>query len=613
MDESTGQLLSTRINNLSGEAAGHNNETAHNEITFDNPIDVDAKNVKLLISEANNAFAILDDGPGIENIWHLLGEGDGLKIKTGGKIGSKIAGELASGTFFQADRTFYFSRCNQNNINRKHQQLNVAYNKMVTTVKIPDMDMNTANQIFYKRDRLVRKPESDNDKFDTDNVIDVKALFNNNEHLVKYFDDVSITGMFKVFKYEAENKFRFLKMVSEMPKILSKAEFITYNTLSGFSGEREFQYIDVDRNIIKNINHETCKQNFILGRDAIYQQDANEDEDEDEDEDKELIVDETFGIMSKKVLSLTNSFYEKDGKTYNKCSIDNFNEEFVIGLESPGKAIQINKVSDKNIIDIISDEDNLIGQIPIHISFVDIDEAGQQKDLMYEASTLESMKQVYVYYNGRYLARDKLINIIAGFQERSLPHFRIALGINENTTQYLNIRAQKSSISLSKAHPLIPKTIIEIIKPIIGKLYVKHSSMIQNGIDNWDDYRDDVLSLINNGTTAVRQPNPSINLPNPNPPILVPNPNPNPVYVSLNTNQTILHLNRLKTIFNLGEKYQSKGEKKKIITILNNIERELILDDDMMNDKINNLIQLLRKTENPANVLIKKSSELQEL
>ena len=516
MDESTGQLLSTRINNLAGEAAGHNNETAHNEITFDNPIDVDAANVIMIISETNSAFAILDNGPGIENIWHILGEGDGLKIKTGGKIGSKIAGELASGTFFQADRTFYFSRCNQNSINRKHQQLNVAYNKMVSTVKIPDMDMNTANQIFYKRDRLVRKPESDNDKFDTDNVADVKALFKNNEHLVRYFDDVSVTGMLKVFKYEPENRARFLQMVSEMPKILSKAEFITYNTLSGFSGNRTFQYIDVDRYITEEIDSNTCKKNFILGRDAIYNPD-NDDE-IDNEAYQELFIDETFGRMSKKVLSFINRFYEKDGKIYNKCSIDNFDETFVIGTE--GKVMRLNSVSNASILATISDEDNLIGEIPIHMSFVDINEAGEQRDLMNESSTLESMKQVYVYYNGRYLARDKLINIIPGFQERSLPHFRIALGINENTTQYLNIRAQKSSISLSKAHPLIPKTIIEIIKPIISKLYVKHSSMIQNGIDNWDDYRHDVLSLINNGTT-VANPNP---VPSPNP---VPNPNPN--------------------------------------------------------------------------------------
>jgi hypothetical protein len=478
---------------------------------------------------------------------------------------------------------------------------------MVSTVKIPDMDMNTANQIFYKRDRLVRKPESDNDKFDTDNVADVKALFNNNEHLVQYFDDVSVTGMLKVFKYEPENRARFLQMVSEMPKILSKAEFITYNTLAGFSGNRQFQYIDVDRYITEEIDSSTCKQNFILGRDAIYNPD-NDDEIENEAY-QELFYDETFGRMTEKTLTFINRFYEKDGKTYNKCSIDNFDEEFVIGTE--GKVMRLNSVSNASILATISDEDNLVGEIPIHMSFVDIDEAGEQRDLMNESSTLESMKQVYVYYNGRYLARDKLINIIPGFQERSLPHFRIALVINENTTQYLNIRAQKSSISLSKAHPLIPKTIIEVIKPIISKLYVKHSSMIQNGIDNWDDYRDDVLSLINNGTTVARPPNPN---PNPNPlPLPNPNPLPNPVYVSLNTDQTILHLNRLKTTLNLGQKYRSKGEKKKIITALNNIERELILDDDMMSDKINNLIQLLQKAEHPANVLIKKASELQEL
>ena len=468
MDESTGQLLSTRINNLAGEAAGHNNETAHNEITFDNPTDVNASDVKMLISEANSAFAILDNGPGIENIWHLLGEGDGLKIKTGGKIGSKIAGELASGTFFQADRTLYFSRCNQNSINRKHQQLNVAYNKMVSTVKILDMDMNTANQIFYKRDRLVRKPESDNDKFDTDNVVDVKALFNNNEHIVRYFDDVSVTGMLKVFKYEPENRARFLQMVSEMPKILSKAEFITYNTLAGFSGNRQFQYIDVDRYITEEIDSSTCKQNFILGRDSLLYE-PEEEFDEDSFNEQLVKADETFGIMSKKVLSINNRFYEKDGKIYNKCSIDNFDEDFVIGTE--GKVMRLNSVSNASILATISDEDNLVGEIPMYMSFVDIDEAGEQRDLMNESSTLESMKQVYVYYNGRYLARDKLINIIPGFQERSLPHFRIALVINENTTQYLNIRAQKSSISLSKAHPLIQKTIQEIIKPIICKLY----------------------------------------------------------------------------------------------------------------------------------------------
>ena len=161
MDEQSGQLFSTRINQLAGESAGHNNETAHNEVTFDAPIDVDATKIFVLKNDTNKCFAILDNGPGIPNIWHLFGEGDGLKIKTGGKIGNKIAGELAAGTFFQPDRAFYFSRCNEN-VGRKHEQLNVEYNKIVKLVKTPNMDMSIANnkirQGSKKLDRKQYKP-----------------------------------------------------------------------------------------------------------------------------------------------------------------------------------------------------------------------------------------------------------------------------------------------------------------------------------------------------------------------------------------------------------------------------------------------------------------------
>ena len=467
MSELTGQLLSTRIQQLAGEAAGHNNETAHNEITFDNPIDVSIapNNIMLLISEEKSCFAILDNGPGIKNIEHLFGTGDGLKIKTGGKIGNKIAGELASATFFQADKTMYFSRTNENSTGRKHQQLNAQFNKMVEMVKTPDMDMTLANDNILKGpNRLVRKPEPDSDKFDSDNVDYVKGLFKNNEHILNYFD-THVTGMLKVFKYEAENRIRFEKMVAEMPKNLSKVEFITYNTIAGFRGENEFKYIDVDRNIIRTINGESCKANFILGRDANLQ------ESDEEYDEKSGILDNRFGLMTEKVLSITNHLYEKNGKTYNQCVIENFEEEFLITSDF-SKAIQINKLDtnlDKDILDVISDDDNKIGEIEMYLSFVNIKEAEDQTNLMNEGSTLESMKQVYVYYNGRYLSRDKLVNM--GIQERSLPHFRIIMCMNENTTRYLNIRAQKSSISLSKAHPLIPKTIQEIIKPIICKLY----------------------------------------------------------------------------------------------------------------------------------------------
>ena len=617
MDEQSGQLTSTRINQLAGESAGHNNETAHNEATFDNPLDVDATEIDVIKSDSNKCFAILDNGPGIPNIWHLFGEGEGLKIKTGGKIGNKIAGELAAGTFFQADRTLYFSRCNKNNVGRKHEQLNVEYNKIVKMVKTPNMDMTIANNnIRQGPNRLVRKPEPDSDKFDSDNVEYVKGLFKNNERIMRYFDDKTVTGMLKVFTYEEENKARFEKMISEMPKILSKAEFITYNTLTGFSGDKEFKYIDADTCVTRTINQESCKQNFILGRGSVVYE-----TDEDYDEHS-CIIDDIFGLMSEKVLSITNYCYEKDGKTYNKCSLDNYDEEFLIGVD--GKATQINKVTDKNILDIISDDENFVGNIPMYLSFVSKDEAEEQKDLMNEASTLESMKQAYVFSEGgRYLARDKLDNM--GLQERSLPHFRFAI-VNNDATQYINIRANKSSISLKKAHPIIGKTIQEIIKPIICKLYEKDGNMIKNGIDDWDDYKNDVLSLINTGKlVTIVKPTPVTPAVIPAPVTPKPTPTPNPVpapgergpapvvYASLDYLQSIAHLKVLKNTMNLGQKYRTKNDKSKIITILNNIERELVLDDDMMDEKIDNLIALLLESGKKPGQAIKHAASLQGL
>ena len=617
MDEQSGQLTSTRINQLAGESAGHNNETAHNEATFDNPLDVDATEIDVIKSDSNKCFAILDNGPGIPNIWHLFGEGEGLKIKTGGKIGNKIAGELAAGTFFQADRTLYFSRCNKNNVGRKHEQLNVEYNKIVKMVKTPNMDMTIANNnIRQGPNRLVRKPEPDSDKFDSDNVEYVKGLFKNNERIMRYFDDKTVTGMLKVFTYEEENKARFEKMISEMPKILSKAEFITYNTLTGFSGDKEFKYIDADTCVTRTINQESCKQNFILGRGSVVYE-----TDEDYDEHS-CIIDDIFGLMSEKVLSITNYCYEKDGKTYNKCSLDNYDEEFLIGVD--GKATQINKVTDKNILDIISDDKNFVGNIPMYLSFVSKDEAEEQKDLMNEASTLESMKQAYVFSEGgRYLARDKLDNM--GLQERSLPHFRFAI-VNNDATQYINIRANKSSISLKKAHPIITKTIQEIVKPIICKLYEKDGNMIKNGIDDWDDYKNDVLSLINTGKlVTIVKPTPVTPAVTPAPVTPKPTPTPNPVpapgergpapvvYASLDYLQSIAHLKVLKNTMNLGQKYRTKNDKSKIITILNNIERELVLDDDMMDEKIDNLITLLLEAGKKPGQAIKHAASLQGL
>ena len=353
----------------------------------------------------------------------------------------------------------------------------------------------------------------------------------------------------------------------------------------------------------------------------------NEEDDEDYDQHS-CIINEIFGSMSEKVLSFSNNFYEKDGKTYNKCSIDNYDEEFLIGLD--GKATQINKVTDKNILDIILDDKNFVGYIPMYLSFVSKDEAEDQTELMNEASTLESMKQAYVFSEGggRYLAKDKIDNM--GLQERSLPHFRFAI-INDDATQYIDIRAQKSSISLKKAHPIIPKTIQEIIKPIICKLYEKDSNMIKNGIDDWDNFKNDVLSLINTGKlVVVQKPLPiatpivaPIVAPTPAAPKPIPTPNSVPppgergpapvVFASLDYLQSIVYLKKLKNTMNLGQKYRTKNDKSKIITILNNIERELVLDDDMMDEKIDNLITLLLEAGKKPGQAVKHAASLQGL
>ena len=189
MTEITGQLLSTRLQQLAGESAGHTNESAQYEITFDNPVDIEANNIKLICCPENLCWAILDDGPGAQNIENLWGTGEGMKIKSGDKIGNKIAGELAAATFFEPKRLMYFSRCNDSITGRIHQQKNAQMHKMVQTVKTPDMDLTLAdNMITTGPNRLVRKPEPDSDKFDNDNIVEVKELFKNNEHILKYFD-----------------------------------------------------------------------------------------------------------------------------------------------------------------------------------------------------------------------------------------------------------------------------------------------------------------------------------------------------------------------------------------------------------------------------------------
>ena len=150
--------------------------------------------------------------------------------------------------------------------------------------------------------------------------------------------------------------------------------------------------------------------------------------------------------------------------------------------------------------------------------------------------------------------------------------------------------------------------------------------MIKNGIDDWDDYKNDVLSLINTGKlVTIVKPTPVTPAVIPAPVTPKPTPTPNPVpapgergpapvvYASLDYLQSIAHLKVLKNTMNLGQKYRTKNDKSKIITILNNIERELVLDDDMMDEKIDNLITLLLEAGKKSGQAIKHAASLQGL
>ena len=615
MSELTGQLLSVRLQNIAGEAAGHNNESAQCEITFDNPLDNSVMNILLIVSLSNLCWAILDDGPGLNNIENLWGQGEGIKIKTGDKIGNKIAGELASATFFEPDKLMYFSRCHTSSI-RKHQQLNAQMHKMIETIKEKDIDLSVANDRILKgANKLVRKPEPDTDKFDPDNVNYIKELFKNNDYIDRYFNSNS-SGVLKVFKYEDGNKEGFLKLLSELPSILDKIEFITYNTIPAFRGEKKFTYIDVDENKTRVIDNESCSKNFILGKDSIL------DEDDEEYEEQTIIPNPTFGDFGEKVLTIWNTVYEYEGKLYNKSSIINYNdeqEEFLISEKTNAVTREPIKrylrfPANESIKNMICKEEYKVCEFPLLLSFIDKDEAESQTKLMGE-TTLESLKRVYIYYQGRYIAKCKAP--VVGIQERSLANFRIILCLNEQSSKLVKIRAQKSSITLDTAHPIIIKTIEEMLKPILCK-YSSPNTVIQNGINSWEEHKNNVLRALG---VIIAEP---VQVPNP-----VPNPVPNhfivpppappgergpaPTVLScLNKNQTVVQLERIKKILTSNQdKYRTKNDKKKLYTQLNNIERELLLDDECLEDKIDFMIDLVKSST--VTGAVKNAASLQEL
>jgi hypothetical protein len=356
-------------------------------------------------------------------------------------------------------------------------------------IKTPGIDMVEADNIILNGpNKLVRIPEPDSDKFDSDNVEYVKSLFKNNEHILSYFSS-NKSGMLKVFVYEEGNTDKFTSLIKEFPKILDKVEFITYNTVQGFKGDRTFKYINIDSGYERVVDKESCKENFILGRSAIA--------DEEIDEDIEYVENPLFGDISlNKVLYLSNSIYEFENKKYNKCEIMNFEEQFFIG-ENTKK--HLDGASSEAVTNTICTESNFKSVIPILLSFVDENETKTQLEKINGTEinnlTHESLKQVYTFFNGRLLGKCNLS--LPGIQPRSLPNFRIVICLNDYSCKLINIRAQKSSVSLDTADKIIIKTLNDIIKPVLN-CFSSSTKLINftQGIDDWIKHKRSVLSSL---------------------------------------------------------------------------------------------------------------------
>jgi hypothetical protein len=295
--------------------------------------------------------------------------------------------------------------------------------------------------------------------------------------------------MLKVFVYEEGNTDKFTSLIKEFPKILDKVKFISYNTVKGFKGDRLFEYINIDSQDIHTIDKEACKENFILGRSAIAY-----DEDESEGE---YVENPSFGDISlNKVIYLSNSIYESGKKKYNKCEIMNFEETFFIGENIKE---HLDEDSLEAVTETICKESNFKSVIPILLSFVDENETKTQLEKMTGTEinnlTHESLKQVYIYFSGRFLGKCSLS--LPGIQPRSLANFRIVICLDDYSSNLINIRAQKSSVSLETADKIIIKTLNEIIKPILN-CFSSSTKLINftQGIDDWRKHKRSVLTSL---------------------------------------------------------------------------------------------------------------------
>lgn len=645
MSELSGQLLSTRIQQLADDAAGHTIESSIYEL-IDNELDIGSQNIFILLCRENLCWAIFGDGPGAKNIETLWGCGKGLKIKSNNKIGNKISGELASAIFLKPNRLMYFSR-NNDGESRRHQQLNADIKEMIDIVRLPDIDLSDANdRIIYGtgnigNKRIVRKPEPDEDVFDLSNVNQVKNLFKNNPVIENWFEGNN-SGFLKVFKYEEDNIYKFEDFKELIGDIINKIEFLTYNTLKGFL-TKTLNFIDIDKNYTRIVNNTSCRKNFILGKNAILNDNISMTI-----EDDSIVTtfdNEEFGKFSNSVLYIENNIYEKDDKTYNLCRIKNFSDIDAFWIfDDPIQGIKENKVYPKyfetsnpqkfnQLKSNVFKNENITGSFIIALSFLSRTEAEYQKDNFMKDSNLEYLRQCYLSSNGRFLSGDRLSSSLSGIQERGLPHYRIIINCNNNSRKLLGIRAQKSSILLKTCNKIILETLECIVKPIINHVKGEERNLlIQTGISDWNLNKNIVLEAlkIEMNNIPVSRPIPQLIprdtpqlTPQSNPSsiptgysILTPAPpiprGPSVVLSSLNKQQTISQLLRIKTkLISPTNPYKKKGDLSKIFTKLSNIEKEILLDDDILEEKIYYLIELVKDSSKQGSV--KHAAELQEI
>jgi hypothetical protein len=199
-----------------------------------------------------------------------------------------------------------------------------------------------------------------------------------------------------------------------------------------------------------------------------------------------------------------------------------------------------------------------------------------------------------------------------------MPNFRIIMSINSETQNLINKRANKSSISLKDSDSIVKDICVQMIKPILnvyssGKKELDFDSCIED----WGVYKEKILTVL--GAIEKKAVQIPVQMPVQIPvqmpvqipvqiPVVPQIPPPTPrsateVSSSLNKAQTISQLKRIKALLRgTNPSIRTKGEKKKLLTKLYDIEREILLDDDILDEKIDELISAITNSENTGYV-----------